>query len=163
MVDRAFVSRAIGARVSLTLALALLVTTNWITTPSLAQTGDRPDARTYAALDGIPLAEAIRRLDIQIEAGRLERDLTTTEATTFAGLWLQHSPTFRVVAAFTSDPDQTLKKHVVGTSLASIAEARIATFSLARLRADMLPLMWAAQSRSADLPSMSRGIELRFA
>lgn len=95
-------------------------------------------AATWYARDyGVPLEEAFRRLALQDDIGRLGASLETAEASTFAGLWIEHTPRFRVIARFTRGGAKTLSRYVVATPLASLIEARTATYTLARLREDI--------------------------
>jgi len=90
--------------------------------------GPNMDAAMYALDQQVPLAEAIRRLEIQnrdaVRApeepgpppppppdsiGAVQRQVA--EEPTFAGLWIQHQPTYGVVVAFTRDAAKTLAKY----------------------------------------------------
>lgn len=132
------------------LAVALMIAAT-SSTRAQAQTPASQDAQTFAAMAGISVTEATHRLMVQAQAGKLERELAATEGATFAGLWLQQAPQFRVVAAFTRDSAATLRRHAAGTSLEAMAEGRDVPRSLALLRAEMAALMWAAVEREADL------------
>lgn len=105
-----------------------------------APPASHPDAALYAADYGVSEAEATWRLSLQDDAGQLEEELLRGEATTFGGLWIQHKPTFRIVAAFTEAPEQTLAGYVSGSPLASLAEARLVSTSLKTLEAEALTL-----------------------
>lgn len=99
----------------------------------------RQGAQQYAAEMGITLEEALARLSVQSEESitTLQNQLQTHEAETFAGLWLQHQPEFRVVVAFTQNGAATLQKYVPeGSELAHLLEVRSAQYSLAQLEAD---------------------------
>lgn len=90
------------------------------------------DAANYAAAYCVPHAEARRRLEIQNQdsaraqeepspppppppppnsVAALMQKLTTEEADTFAGMWWQHQPEYRMIVAFTRDAEVTLRKH----------------------------------------------------
>lgn len=60
----------------------------------------RVDALAYAAHFGTNLEEAQRRLSVQLSLGDLEAALEREAKTVYAGLWLEHSPDFRVVIGF---------------------------------------------------------------
>lgn len=99
----------------------------------------RQDAQQYAAEMGITLEEALARLSIQSETpiSILENQLQTQEAETFAGLWLQHQPEYRVVIAFTRDGAETIRRYVAEDSeLFPLIELRPAQYSYAQLEAD---------------------------
>jgi len=82
------------------------------------------------------VAEAIRRATLQQDAaGILGTALEQYEAETFAGLWLQHEPEYRVVVAFTRDGEKTIRPYVADTSLAGLIEVRPAEATYAELMA----------------------------
>ena len=97
--------------------LTLLFT---LTVPLLGQTWDSllQDATSYAALEGVSVDEAVRRLQLQQKVSELDAALAAEESPTFAGLWIQHQPQFRVVARFT-DPaaEGRLRARVAGGPL----------------------------------------------
>lgn len=93
------------------------------------------DAETYAADQGVGIPEALRRLRLQREAGELNARLEAAEAATFAGLYVEHSPGFRVVARFTRDGERTLSRYVAGTALAEAVQVEPASVPLAQLQA----------------------------
>lgn len=95
------------------------------------------DAAAYAQTYGVSQVEAARGLRLQDEIGALNAALERTEAATFAGLWIEHTPRYRVVARFTRDWERTLSRHVSGTPLATMAEARPANYTLAMLETDI--------------------------
>ena len=92
------------------------------------------DAASYAKETGVSLDEAVRRLRLQTEVGRLDEMLATQEAESFAGLWIEHEPKFRVVVRF-QDPaaEGRLRARVAGTPLEGLVETRQAAVSLAQL------------------------------
>lgn len=92
------------------------------------------DALTYAADQGVGVAEAVRRLHLQEQIGELNARLQAAEPATFAGLYIEHSPRFRVVARFTRDGERTLQRHVAGGPLAGIAQAEPARVPLSQLQ-----------------------------
>jgi hypothetical protein len=93
----------------------------------------RRDAETMARSLGISVDEAIRRLQQQDDIGKLGAELESQEAGTFAGLWIQQTPTYRVVVAFTRDGEKTIRRHIANTPLASVIEVRAAQATLAEL------------------------------
>jgi hypothetical protein len=105
---------------------------------SFAQQGDEAlmkDAQAYAAAMGVSLDEAIRRLQLQDEIGSLNAALAVNEADTFAGLWIQHQPTYRVVVQFTRDGEAVIQPYIEHGPLAGIVEVRIAHATLNELEA----------------------------
>ncbi|HYH46304.1 MAG TPA: S1 family peptidase [Thermoanaerobaculia bacterium] len=94
----------------------------------------RADAGLYAKTLGVDLDEAVRRLRLQTTVGELDAVLADLERDTFAGLWIEHTPSYRVVVRST-DPaagERTLRA-VRGTALDGLVEVRPATYSLAEL------------------------------
>jgi hypothetical protein len=97
------------------------------------------DAQAYADEMGVTLEEAVFRLEQQSREaiGALQNQLQLHEAETFAGLWLQHQPEYRLVVAFTHNGEQTIRRYVAEESdLFSLLEVRSAQYSLAQLEAD---------------------------
>jgi hypothetical protein len=97
------------------------------------------DAQYYAEEMGVSIEEALARLDTQSEdtISNLNNQLQANEANTFAGLWLQHEPEYRVVVAFTRDGEETIQKYVAEDSeLAQLIEVRSAQYSYAQLQTD---------------------------
>lgn len=92
------------------------------------------DAASYAAENEVSLDEAVRRLQLQHEVGRLEETLSKQEPS-FAGLWIEHQPQYKIVFRF-QDPaaEGRLRARVLGSPLAKVArETRPAAASLAQL------------------------------
>lgn len=135
---------------SLILLLAILFTTiSMQITPGAAQAldGDAAlvrDARMYASDHGLGLREAVHRLQLQRAAGHLDAQLAKNERATFGGLWIQHTPRFRVVVRFTRSGRQTVRPYIQDGPLASLVEVRTGGVSLATLEATQ-----AEQSRNA--------------
>ena len=84
----------------------------------------------YSRAYCVPLPESKRRMEIQNRdavyaetepggpppppansIGTLAQKVEANEAETFAGLWIQHEPDYRVVVAFTRDAARTLRKY----------------------------------------------------
>jgi hypothetical protein len=93
------------------------------------------DAEAMAKHLGITVEEATRRLGLQGIIGDLNAQLQEREAATFAGLWIQHEPKYRVVVAFTRDGTKTIRPYVKGTPLAGLIDVRSARYTLAELAA----------------------------
>jgi hypothetical protein len=62
--------------------------------------------------------------------------LSEAEADTFAGLWIEHAPAFKVVALFTEDGGTKLSRFVQGGPLERLSEARPAARPLRQLLDD---------------------------
>lgn len=93
----------------------------------------RRDAETMAEQLGITVDAAIDRLWLQDPIGTLGAELARQEVTTFAGLWIQHEPVYRVVVAFTRNGEKTILPYVENTTLADLIEVRPAEATLAEL------------------------------
>jgi|GEM_PF-1174794 len=95
-----------------------------------------PDVAWYAEEMGVSREEAAWRLEMQQALGelRLEPRLREQEAETFAGLWLQHRPEFRLVVAFTGGGEETMRPYLEGEPVAGLVEVRDGyTYTLAEL------------------------------
>ena len=78
--------------------------------------------------------EAIRRLNLQEPAGKLNAALEANEAETFAGVSIQHDPEFRIIAYFTHGGEQAIGGYIEAQSLAGVLEIRTAEESLESLK-----------------------------
>lgn len=75
-----------------------------------ATTGNiNPSTYSYSRAYGVTEREAAQRQSATVMAGQLERQLQTLHPDTFAGLYIEHMPDFRVVVKFTSTPAHTLQ------------------------------------------------------
>lgn len=90
------------------------------------------DAEVYAKCNGVTVDEALLRLNLQNAAGELDAILTEKEADTFAGLWIEHTPEFKIVVLFTKDGDMTVQKYLT-EELANITEVRTVEKTLVEL------------------------------
>ncbi|MEM9292110.1 MAG: hypothetical protein AAGD01_10555 [Acidobacteriota bacterium] len=92
------------------------------------------DAAAYAELFGTDIAEAHRRLALQTKIGALDAALTEESAETFAGLWIDHEPEYRVVALFTNAAlaQEWISEEALG-ELASLITVRPAAITLKQL------------------------------
>jgi Trypsin len=93
------------------------------------------DEVTYAELVGVSLSEARRRIGLQIEAGVLELALSAAYPNTFGGLWVEHSPAFRVVIYLTAGDAATVLKFA-SPELADTMEVRRVARSREQLQSD---------------------------
>jgi hypothetical protein len=91
------------------------------------------DAQQYAAEMGVDLDEAMRRLQYQDDIGRLRAALAANERDTFAGLWVQHQPDFRVIVQFTRDGKKTIRPYIKNKPWADLVEVRKASATLVEL------------------------------
>ncbi|MBC8445842.1 MAG: hypothetical protein H8D74_01445 [Chloroflexi bacterium] len=123
-----------------------LQTSTPTTQPTAASVGVsdalRRDAETMAEDLGISVDEAIRRLKLQDPIGTLGAELERLEADTFAGLWIQHEPEYRIVVAFTRNGEETIQPYVENTPLANLIEVRTAEATCEELKAVQQETHW---------------------
>lgn len=91
------------------------------------------DAEIYAKNQGVSVEEALYRFHIQDVAVELEAKLRENEFQTFAGLWLEHVPEFKVVVLFTQDGEESITPYLT-EELADIVSVQSANTSLAELQ-----------------------------
>lgn len=133
------------------LVVMIVASMQWTATSTSADTQASDDVRWYARSEGVSLQEAERRLALQDDAGRLQERLRAVRPGTFAGLWIQHRPEFRIVAAFTQDASSLVVQSTRGTPLERLVDHRIVRHSLQELRAELSSLEWLSTQRVADL------------
>jgi hypothetical protein len=122
--------------------------------PLFAGEGRVQDATAYAAQYGVSVDEGARRLELQGLVSDLEGELTEKEAATFAGLWIQHKPEYRVVVRFTDRAAEArLKARVAGGPLEKVIETRNAKWSLAELESRQLDVRGQAKKAQTRLES----------
>lgn len=90
------------------------------------------DAEIYAKNQGVSVEEALYRFHMQDVAGELDAKLTESEAETFAGLWIEHPPAFKIVVLFTQDGEKTIGSYLT-EELINAVEVRSAEMSLVEL------------------------------
>lgn len=126
------------ARTAVSLAvLASLVAISVIVTGATGGATEDPmdrDAQAYATRYGTTLKEATRRLNLQDTVGDLEEQLVSNESDTFAGLWIQHEPEYKVVVNFTENGDSTISSYVNASDLKDLVEVRAASNTLVALQ-----------------------------
>ena len=94
-----------------------------------------PDVQYYANDLAIDVEEAAYRLSLQEPIGKLNTCLEGEEKDTFAGLWIEHEPSYQVVVAFTRDGEDTLAIYITGSALEDIVRVRSAAVTYEELRA----------------------------
>lgn len=96
----------------------------------------RADAAAYAADFNVDIGEAARRLELQNDAiPRLEEALKHKEGNRFAGLYVEHEPTYRVVVLLTSGTAADIGPYVPDFRLLPLVEVRQADRTLRQLHA----------------------------
>jgi hypothetical protein len=109
------------------------------------------DAEAYASEHDVELDEALRRLQLQDPIGELNAELAAKEADTFAGLWVEHTPEFRVFVRFTRDGEDTIRSYIAAGPLADIVEVRGASASLSQLEAAQAALSLVLRDLEVDV------------
>jgi hypothetical protein len=89
----------------------------------------------YAEFQGISIEEAQQRSSITDQFRGVEGLLQTKAPDTFAGFWIQHTPNFTMVAAFTSGGEDIVLQ-VVSENLMQYVEVRIVKYSMKDLWRD---------------------------
>ena len=102
--------------------------------PMFAQKVGGADAESYARDVGVDVEEAVRRFSLQALAGDLDALLADRETSTYAGLWIQHAPKYRVITQFTSNGPKDITQYLAaGSPLVSVIEVRVVETSYERL------------------------------
>ena len=92
----------------------------------------RKDAAEYARLFNVSPDEALRRMKLQREIGKLDARIAKGEPGTYAGAWIRHEPTYGVEINIAGDPS-VVAKYVAGTSLAKLVKTHRVEKSLKQL------------------------------
>lgn len=102
--------------------------------PTKNETLPPPTSETemYSRRLGISIEEADRRLKLQEAAGKLQVELSSKESETFVGLWIEHTPTFKIIVQFTQNGGETIKPYLT-PELAAVIEVRSAKYSYTEL------------------------------
>lgn len=107
------------------------------------------DALIYVRDTGVTLEEALHRFELQKAAGELNAELTVKEPDTFAGLWIEHEPDFKIVVGFTRNGEKTLEPYL-SNELRKVVEVRKAEESLSNLEKMQTEAL--AALREAEIP-----------
>ncbi|MCB8946272.1 MAG: hypothetical protein H6658_21205 [Ardenticatenaceae bacterium] len=109
------------------------------------------DLALMAEQTGIPLAELEAQMAYEDAITELQARLQANEAATYAGLWLEHEPVYRVVVAFTENGQETVAKYVAeGEALTAVLDIRPATYTQAQLMADQQSLNQVLETADFD-------------
>lgn len=87
------------------------------------------EAGIYAEFYGITIEEAQERFRISDQFGGVEGLLESKAPDTFAGFWIQHTPNFTMVAAFTSGGEDIIKE-CISENLTRYVEVRKVKYSM---------------------------------
>jgi hypothetical protein len=101
------------------------------------------DLSYYAKEQGITLDEAVQRYNIREAFDGLGAKLRDNEEATFAGLYVQHSPEYRIVVLFTRDSEKTIKNYVSQDLMQYVkpATAKVTLKQLRQNQAEALDLL----------------------
>ena len=114
------------------------------------------DAEHYAATYEVEIDEALLRLRLQPAIGRLNADLTENEAATFAGLWVQHEPSYRIIIQFAGSGSSRLEELLKSEELQGLypfVEVSAAKRSLRSLAAVQAASHQAARAQGVPMES----------
>lgn len=103
------------------------------------------DAKFYASDWGIDVDEASERLKLQEPIGELNAALAEQQPDTYAGLWIQHAPEYRVVVQFTEGGEKTIQPYIENGPLARVVEVRTVGATLKELEAAQLATLAAVR------------------
>ena len=141
----------------LLIALALVTALTLCPVTALSMTNNQADniqyAESYARLIGISVPEALHIYDLQQTAGALNAELMAGEAETFAGLWIEHTPSFKVVIQFTNGAEKYAESYAKG-DLADVIELRTAMYTYERLRDEQEIVVYALRDLGIKFRSM---------
>jgi hypothetical protein len=135
-------------------AAAIAIAAALLASTSFTAATDEPkgsDADEYARMVGVTVAEAASRIDLQDTIGELNARLENEEAATFAGLYVEHSPEYRVVVQFTRDGVKAIRPYVAGGPLESLVQVQEVQYTLERLLQDQASIKAALGDAQYDL------------
>ncbi len=153
-----------GMQLGAMLAAMLLASVALVVVVNAQDSGGKPalnnkdpllyDAQIYASNNNISTEEALHRFQIQDIAGKLDAELSMNETGTFAGLWVEHKPKFKIVVQFTRSGEETIKPYMKQhAELANIVEVRTAKESLANLQRDQANALYLARASGIPVES----------
>jgi hypothetical protein len=115
------------------------------------------DAAVYSETFRVSLQEAGRQLQLQEAIDALNARLTEEQAATFAGLSIEHTPEFHVVARFTRKGEETIRPYL-SPALAAVVRVEPARFTLYQLERRLEASYH--RVRAAGIPSAG-GVDVR--
>lgn len=121
--------------------------------------GSDSDAVLYAGSFGLSVAEAERRLDLQVAAGNLSATLDALNISGYAGLWIQHEPEFQVVIAATPSNLNTVMS-ITQQQMTTAALKAAIVFREANYTVDELAQVQAAVRGFARLHHLDTSIDI---
>lgn len=134
---------------------ALLVSTS----PATAQTAAQPKSRLleqYAKSFNVSPEEAERRSALRKEIGELNAKLEQSEPDSFAGMHLEHTPTFRAIVRFKGDATATLARYTQNPLFVARA-ADVSVRDLVQTQSSVYGLLKALNIESTSRVMVSTG------
>jgi len=104
------------------------------------------DAAAFADDQGLPLEEAMQRMEFQETIGDIQPILMTDLPDTYGGLWVEQQPEYRIMIALTEGDLQTIQPYLVDYEWADFVEVLPVNYSLDQLREDQAIASQAADS-----------------
>jgi hypothetical protein len=92
------------------------------------------DAASYAEAEGIPLEDAVRRLEFQETIGEIQPALMADLSDSYGGLWIEHQPEYRIVIALTEGDRSTIASYIEGKAWVEFVEVREVQYSMEELQ-----------------------------
>ena len=92
------------------------------------------DARLHPSDEGAALENELSHAALQDPVGELQAELAAKERDTFAGLWIEWTPQFRVVVLFTRDGEETIRPYIENAPFADAVEVRTVRATLGELQ-----------------------------
>jgi hypothetical protein len=93
------------------------------------------EAQAFAEMQGISLEDALRRLEFQESIGNVQATMINDLAGTFGGLWVEHSPDYRIVIALTDGNEANIRPYIEGKPWSSFVTVQQVEYTLAELLA----------------------------
>lgn len=146
--------------ISATIALSVMIPMTGSAALASEPTDTR-DVQAYAERYGVSKSAAQQALLLQDRAGDLEERLLATERDSFAGLWIEHAPEFRIVVAFRGDARAAVARHASAfPDLAARIVAKSVSYSLIELNSAAEALTAGSVKPPFDLRIYERGNEV---
>lgn len=132
-----------------------------LTETAVPTSATNPDIAAYAEDAGISVEEAIERFGLEESIGKLQADLLANEAGSFAGLWLEHEPEYKVVVAFAEeDGAERIRPYLDQyPALAEVVEIRSVQYTMTELEAAQQEVLDIVSQ--LDPVSMATGIDVK--
>jgi hypothetical protein len=111
------------------------------------------DVIEYASDQKIDLETASHQLALQGSVGNLGAELSRKESDSYAGLWIQHSPQFRIIVQFTQEGEKTIRPYIENETFADFVEIREVKYTLKELEAAQAETQLII--RNLDIPTNS--------